>query len=305
MSNTNRLDYLDTAKGVLIILVILGHVFFKYPYMNFVYSFHLSSFLIITGILFFHVSKVKRPFVKSFKTAIYTLFIPFIFFETIGCLIKIAHGSQFVFPWSVLNPFLGSYYVGADWYLQTAFFSELLFIGFEKTKASQYIKLPLYALMFIVGCLLPRDQFRYILLNRVFISTAFIAIGYYLYNVFTMIDIRLIIASTIITILCSTFNGYVSLYSIAIGNPVLYLLGAVSGGYMCIALCHLIKMNQLRTIGKNSLILMGTHQNLISYVHINKILLVLLIFAVEIPIVFLVRKYLPFCVGIKKQHKQQ
>ena len=70
----NRITYIDASKGVLIILIVLGHVFFKAKYMNFVYTFHLSSFYIISGILFCYTNKVAQPFLVVLKKASDILF---------------------------------------------------------------------------------------------------------------------------------------------------------------------------------------------------------------------------------------
>lgn len=49
-----RIDYYDIAKGIGILLVVIGHVKLKkYPYIqNFIYSFHMPLFFIISGYFF-------------------------------------------------------------------------------------------------------------------------------------------------------------------------------------------------------------------------------------------------------------
>lgn len=42
---------LDIAKGILIIMMITGHVFLEGPLRHLIYTFHMPAFLIITGIL--------------------------------------------------------------------------------------------------------------------------------------------------------------------------------------------------------------------------------------------------------------
>jgi fucose 4-O-acetylase-like acetyltransferase len=56
-----RIEYLDTAKGLLILLVVFGHALLfsggavtePYSYiMKAVYSFHMTAFFLISGFLF-------------------------------------------------------------------------------------------------------------------------------------------------------------------------------------------------------------------------------------------------------------
>ena len=59
MDEKNRIAYIDVAKGIGIILVVCGHVIgegeksFKYSNIlhDYIYSFHMALFFIISGIL--------------------------------------------------------------------------------------------------------------------------------------------------------------------------------------------------------------------------------------------------------------
>ena len=294
-----RITYIDTTKGVLIMLIILGHIFFKSKFMFFAYTFHLSSFLIITGILFHHKDKTNLPFKVILKNAFYTLVIPFVFFETIGGIIKAIKNNSLTLFQLIAFPLKGACHVSSDWYLQTAFISELLFIGIEKRILDKRIKIVAYVLFYVLGFFLPREPFRFVLVSRVLIATSIIAAGYYIYDTYMAFDKRLLIASFIVTGLCTILNGYVSLYSITIGNPFLYIVGVISGAYFCISLCRLLPNKPLSFFGKNSLILMGTHEHLITYIPAKGFLLFSLIVIAEIPIILCINWFLPFCIGVK------
>ena len=296
-----RLDYIDSAKGILIILVILGHIFFKHRIMYFAYTFHLSTFPIITGILSAHTGKPNRLYLKNVSSEIYTLVIPFIFFETIGGIIKVLLGTDLTLFQLFINPLAGRYHVSADWYIQTLFFSEMLFFGIERIISSKPVKIALYSTMFAIGCILPRHGFRFLIIDRTFIITSMIAVGFYLYRVYTNINYPLIIASFCLVCICTVANGYVSLYSITIGNPIIYAVGVIFGAYLCISLCHLFPSKLLALVGNNSLILMGTHQNIIYNIPINKILLTIIVLVVEVPVVWIIKTFFPNCVGLKRK----
>lgn len=296
-----RIEYLDNAKGLLIILIILGHVFFKAKPLYFAYTFHLSSFFIITGILFAHINKTERPLITSFKNALYTLAVPFLFFEAVGGIVRKLFRPDLSLPAMLIGPFRGRYNVAANWYLQTAFVAELLLLSIEKIISNKRIKIIIYAALFAVGCLLPRTPFRYRFIDRALIATTLIAIGYYLHDFYLVLNPYYLSLSFILTALCTVFNGYVSLYSITVGNPILYIVGSAAGAYMCIAFCRLWPSRLMALIGRYSLILMGTHQLFIDLIPINRVLLLILILMAEVPITWIISRFLPFCAGIKPQ----
>ena len=84
---------------------------------------------------------------------------------------------------------------------------------------------------------------------------------------------RFMPVAIVCVLLASSFITRVDINNGIFGNPFFYLLGAVSGTYMVIALCRLNKplLNKLNFWGRNSLVVMGTH-TLIIWNLWNKIL---------------------------------
>ena len=83
--NTKRIQEIDMAKGVLILLMVAFHLgLFNTRYSNacqIVYAFHMSGFLLISGYLF---SANKEP--QKFLKSIYGVVVPYIVFEIIYLL---------------------------------------------------------------------------------------------------------------------------------------------------------------------------------------------------------------------------
>lgn len=52
MSQGKRIDWIDTAKGIGIIAVIIGHFHVPDLTMRLIYSWHMPLFFIISGILY-------------------------------------------------------------------------------------------------------------------------------------------------------------------------------------------------------------------------------------------------------------
>ena len=122
--NTKRIQEIDMAKGLLILLMVTFHLGLfnaKYPHAcQIVYAFHMSGFLLISGYLF-SVNREPKKFLKS----IYGIVVPYIAFEIVyllglGMFGKFI-GASNTFDGGVLTllskiAFLPS---GTYWYLHT------------------------------------------------------------------------------------------------------------------------------------------------------------------------------------------
>ncbi|SEW01066.1 Acyltransferase family protein [Prevotella sp. khp7] len=122
--NTKRIQEIDMAKGLLILLMVAFHLGLfnaKYPHAcQIVYAFHMSGFLLISGYLF-SVNREPKKFIKS----IYGIVVPYIAFEIVyllglGMFGKFI-GASNTFDGGVLTllskiAFLPS---GTYWYLHT------------------------------------------------------------------------------------------------------------------------------------------------------------------------------------------
>lgn len=50
--NNIRIDWIDLTKGIAIFLMVCGHTSIPLPISNWIWSFHMPLFFIISGILF-------------------------------------------------------------------------------------------------------------------------------------------------------------------------------------------------------------------------------------------------------------
>ena len=122
--NTKRIQEIDMAKGVLILLMVAFHLGLfntKYPHAcQIVYAFHMSGFLLISGYLF-PVNKDPHKFLKG----LYGIVVPYIVFEIvyllgIGMLGKFV-GASNTFDGGVLALLSNIAFSpsGTYWYLHT------------------------------------------------------------------------------------------------------------------------------------------------------------------------------------------
>ena len=113
-----RLDYLDVAKGIGILLVILGHCQLGRigEMHSLIYSFHMPLFFFVSGVCFSNKYDFTSLAVKRFKQMI----LPTIYFSVISTLL--VEGLDWHvkwWDWSQHFPF-------ALWFLPVLYFAELL-----------------------------------------------------------------------------------------------------------------------------------------------------------------------------------
>lgn len=132
--NDNLYRHIDVAKGILIICVVIGHVlnfeyFFTSVVKTVIYVFHMPAFFIISGVLM-NPKKLKNQTFTSFvNRKIKRLIIPYVLFEIVGGILQMfLYGIDEVNPVGILYGILTMHcHIGADWFLPTLFFAEMLF----------------------------------------------------------------------------------------------------------------------------------------------------------------------------------
>lgn len=128
-----RIGYLDALKGIGIFLIVLGHVTRYEPLIEFLYSFHVPVFFIISGAFF-----KSRPFADFVRRRLKALLIPYLVFATLSTLywlvIERRFRDDFTSPLSVVaNVFFMSggseaYSQNAAlWFLPALFVAEIIF----------------------------------------------------------------------------------------------------------------------------------------------------------------------------------
>ncbi|MDQ0198859.1 acyltransferase family protein [Neobacillus ginsengisoli] len=85
MSGKIRIKWLDTCKGIGILLVIIGHTPINSSFRSIIYGFHMPLFFFISG-YFFSISKYDN-FKKYFLAKVNSLLIPYFSFSIISFIL--------------------------------------------------------------------------------------------------------------------------------------------------------------------------------------------------------------------------
>jgi fucose 4-O-acetylase-like acetyltransferase len=321
--STGRIEYYDIAKAYLIFLVIIGHVlnvinpgYAKLHFsviQSFISAFHMPAFFILHGVLFNNEKWRKRSVKEFILKRVYTLIIPYLFFEIIGIIWKWILGSQDVLT-GLYNIVTIRCNIGADWFLPAMFLGSLLYLIYVKF-TNRICGVVSVLISFILPMFMDGNQFL-IVVGRGLLAYGFIMIGHvvreflkseHTKSIFNII-LALLITGTMAVISLKWGNN--DFYTCIINTPVVFLIGGGSGTYLIVGISRLFQCKVLSCIGRHTLTIMGTHQLFIYALsdvllqNINQdvavgIILLLIIIVLDIPVVFILDRYLPFLVGRK------
>lgn len=70
-----RLPWLDICKGIGIILVVIGHIYYNQIVFNWLYSFHMPLFFVAAGVVY-----QERPIITDIRRRVQTILIPYLSF---------------------------------------------------------------------------------------------------------------------------------------------------------------------------------------------------------------------------------
>lgn len=275
-----RLEYVDVAKGICMLLVMLGHssggtgLRENSLFIRWIYSFHVMGFFIMTGFVMEHIREYDRDFRKALLSNFKGIMIPYYVFQL--CYIMLSSvKTQEQIDWTHILHLLHDFYPYASWFLITLFFAKIAFIAIKKVNIIPDI---IIALLFCAGIVMPSIEpylpspFGYIygLSARIALAAGFMLMGCVLYKFKRYFqDYRVLIVSLIISIALGYFNGYTSAYAAVYGNPTLYAFSALSGTVFVLCLSTHINSKFLNFYGKNSLIPMGMHELILMFLKPN------------------------------------
>lgn len=335
MKQKSRITWVDIAKGIGILLVLMGHISHNQHISSFIYCFHMPLFFIISGYLYNDKEHYIRKKIKS-------ILIPYLFLAIISFVywyfIERNLRNQGNNPLDVfLNIWLArggndNYIFNvALWFLPCLLTVEIAFhFLIKKVKNIKILSVFMLALS-IIG-------YIYAKLNLVrlpfCIDIAFTAIVFYFFgylwrrNGETYFE-KLKLSKRSIYIIILLCFSITAILSQLIGNidmnnlqyplyPLLYILPIIAT-FMVYLISLVIKENKiLQYLGRNTLIIMGVHEPIkrVLIEVINRLLniqteilrtnifgivfVTIILILVCIPIVFIINNYLPFLIGRKK-----
>ena len=307
-----RVDWIDVTKGIAIFLMVCGHTGLPEPLSNWIWSFHMPLFFLMSGLLY----KADRypSFILFLKKRIYSLLVPYVFFS-----IVILFSDRDL---SLVECLKKGWMDGcALWFLPVLFFAEM--ISFQVIKCAK-IYWWIYALfLYTIGYLLYLKSIRLPYnVDVCLYASLFYLLGYYFRDVIKNYNFKayLIFLFAASNIALSQLLPRTDMAYNQCGWYGLNAINAITGTLMIIYLSKSFTYIPLKKFfmwgGKNSIIILGLSQTLnmsikkimenfqISYMlssFMRHILLWLLLWLISI----LVNRYIPFIIGKKYRIPQK
>ncbi len=274
-----RLEYIDIVKGIGIFLMVLGHSYSEDNaslIIKWLYSFHMPLFFIVSGVLYGIRYNNSGKIYLNLKKKCLTLLLPYFIWNTayqlfLVILSVLGGASLFITLKEHLIMVLqlnGS----AIWFLPSMFLAVIFFrfLIYKKIHIIYCISLT------CIGILFPNMQNVYLeCILKAFIGTGFMAIGFYLYNIYNKeLPSYLLIIVFIIHTYCTFMNGTVSIANRTFFNPFLYVMDSCLGTLLIFNISMKLTSNSLfiKNIiglwGKNSIKVLCFHTFLIQIIRL-------------------------------------
>lgn len=277
-----RISYIDGAKGIGIFLVILGHhLLDSQLIVNWINSFHMPLFFIISGYLSGNRNKAisfQSYVKKKFESLVY----PYITFSLINLLWYlifhiICKVSADMTMADVVIRIFTTYGYHALWFLPTMFWCSIaMYVGEKKRLFTPVGTCLLIIVGSVVSIILHNISFFnekvWHLMNyfsRVILGVSFICIGKYLSLLMKYLDnIKewvLLIGCSALSVTLFIFLPDTSFSFSRIGNPLIFYPTACAGSIAILLISKKTffgKATFFQFLGKNSLIVLALHMDI-------------------------------------------
>lgn len=291
--NGKRLVGLDMARGIAIILVVMGHSGFISHNCNiWISTFHLPLFFILSGIL----AGIRREDDQALSSLALqkarSIMVPYLWFSIGSICLDIIQVLLSNFTWDVVwehvvqTLTLQGYSV--LWFLPVLYLAEIIWVSvvkiFKRFSTNRICALTIIMIL-ITGCAVggyytyqalivtavPASVLHiFRICGKSFIGAAFMSYGYVFGKLYSNWAITIRKWCTFLSgalLSCVNFMVFsqvqlMDLNHLDLQNPGIYLLLGITGGMGCILICMGIpNIPFLTFLGQNSLIIMCTHLN--------------------------------------------
>ncbi|MCM1187049.1 MAG: acyltransferase [Lachnoclostridium sp.] len=284
MSN-NRIAYIDWAKGVGMLLIMLGHINeLSNPIVTWGDSFKIAIFYIISGYLF-TLKRGKYQSTREFALEkLKTFGIPYIVFSAAAIVIDTIYGIYK--GKAITDVLLKDIYavfslrgVSTLWFLPSLFIAEILCFWVIKKKVKQQIGIAM--IIFAVGIVLhlgnacinsvehPNELLLFVSYPLAVFEKSIVASGFFFFSAKLTSRIQELTAAILVfggvNIVLSQLNCGIDFNNLQYGDiPILFFICGILGSYSIIGLLKWLeskrlKLHYLNFLGTNSLFIMCTH----------------------------------------------
>jgi fucose 4-O-acetylase-like acetyltransferase len=288
-----RIEWIDAAKGMGIVLIVIGHVYSvadPSALYVFLYAFHVPLFFFIAGLTYRFES---RGFVHFFRKKFRALMVPYLCYATLGYLFYLAGYAAAEraglnleqFSHGLLTPFIGIFYgsLGDGHLINTPLWFVIALFCTLMVGHILHRMVPSFAWRMCLALLLATAAQAIAPHVKLPFSLGPALVGLVFFEAGVAFQQRLqwadrgsagqrwgVLIICLLVSLMSQVNGFVTVADNRLGHPGLFLVFAFSGLFMVLALVQLMgpQARWLAWIGRYSLSIMLVHMLIIRSVKV-------------------------------------
>lgn len=284
---SERLSYIDVARGFVIILMLIGHANAPVPLVKAIFGFHMPFFFILSGFLYNKEKWSKLGFKNLIVTKFKSYIVPYFILAFFNLLINIpleqirGLSGQELFN-STINHLQWIFYSWGSidkmpnctplWFLPCMFICCICFYLLNKIKSAE-IQTAICLLSVILDYILyltVKIQLPWHI-NIALIGTVFMFIGLKIKENNTLEKINhgvsFVVSMVALGALCIVTNPRVDLCNNTLNNTFLTFLGSITVSSAILFICYKYVNNFkfLAFLGKNTIIIMALNYAVNSY----------------------------------------
>lgn len=290
MADLKRIRWVDFAKGIGIILVVIGHdiLYVREPsdtaifLYHLIYEFHIPFFFIMAGYLLNTAKwegREKNFIVKNFKRLLVPFYVAEFLFYPIWLVAGhwLGHEAYIRDPglpaWrAVLGIFSGNgewLALIPLWFLISLFFAEIIYLLLHEVlkKVDEKIFYAAILIISLAGYLISKHLFLPFGFDVAMTAQLFLLVGALTkkYDLLRRIDWKIFLASIAVFLLVCELNGRISLNHRLYGNLLLMYIGGISGTLLLMRVSQVFSelgnaaVNFFEYCGRQSMIILVLH----------------------------------------------
>lgn len=289
---TKRLDYLDVAKGIAIIFVMMGHSCgFPFKLTNVLTAYYMPLFFLISGYVYSEKNDVKtnickrtkRLVVPYFGYSVFLLFVSMLFgdvrslekFKT--AILGIIYSRSYIYPeWNLSREPIMTVMNGPMWFLTAMLCTSIVFFVLVRKQRSGMQWGVICIMLFALACIFRRLP---ILLpwslDTVPVLTIFMLTGYFMKKK-NWLQVK--VNGVFLSLMAIMEVIYLFLVKIYVSSNIsireygpygdisvlLFMVIGVMGSWLCIQICRFLcqlsfMKKGLELVGRHSLSLLALH----------------------------------------------
>ena len=271
-----RIQWIDIAKGITIIAMIIGH---SVPYgssiRNLIFSFHMPLFFILTGYTMREDADFKE-LCSGLKKDFLRLIVPMLLFQSVNFFLSVllrgeSFHSAFLFYlkqviWASAVDVNGYPALGALWFLVVMFWSKSFYRGIRFYFPSQYSG-AIYMLMAVLGKMISARVWLIQSFDIAMVAVLFLWLGNVLKEneaVLSRHNLPWMIFAFSFWMFWWQDGVYIEMGTRSYPHFIMCILEAVAGSVCIFALARSFEANELinkvmSKIGLHTLIILGVH----------------------------------------------